>query len=290
MNTIGRKRCILIAYMIMTLSSIGFGLLALISNTTVFFASAMFMRFLEGLAQAFVQISVYSLISLEFPNENEKYLGYVEMAVGIGTTVGPFMGSIIFSICGYLGTFAFFSVVLCLSTFYLNLALPSRLNENKQTIVSESELSPVIELKDGTITYATFFKHKEIMMFLFACWISSILFYYYGNILSVQLTHGMGLNEKYIGIYFCLSSIGYALASPLSAMLTKTFSRRYLIMASFTIVGIGSLLVGPSRLLGLPENPWLMGIGMFITGMGNPFLYINILPEMISTMKAKYSD
>jgi MFS family permease len=124
MKGIGRKTCILIAFILMTLSSIGFGLLVLISNTKVFFVTAMLMRMIEGLAQSFVQAAVYSLISIEFPDENEKYLAYVEMAVGIGTTVGPFLGGIIYSLFGYFGTFAFFSVILLLCGLYLSVSLP----------------------------------------------------------------------------------------------------------------------------------------------------------------------
>jgi MFS family permease len=41
-------------------------------------------------------IAVYSIISTNFPNEREKYFGYVEMALGLGMTFGPFMSGILY--------------------------------------------------------------------------------------------------------------------------------------------------------------------------------------------------
>jgi MFS family permease len=57
-------------------------------------------------------VAVPAIISLQFPNNNEVYQGYAVMALGIGLTIGPVFGSIVFSIFNYSTSMFAFAVIV----------------------------------------------------------------------------------------------------------------------------------------------------------------------------------
>jgi MFS family permease len=48
-----------------------------------------------------LQITAYSVITQIFSSEIMKYIGYVEISVGVGLGLGPTIGSIIFTYTDY---------------------------------------------------------------------------------------------------------------------------------------------------------------------------------------------
>ena len=93
-------------------ATVGFGLIAYIPKSTtyhfdpeknkdvldegtydkLFFAVAIIIRFLQGVGDSMVSTAAYSIISIEFPAEREKYVGLCQTAVGLGLLSGPFIG------------------------------------------------------------------------------------------------------------------------------------------------------------------------------------------------------
>jgi hypothetical protein len=45
-------------------------------------------------------------------NEKDTYIGYVEMALGLGDVVGPAIGGMIFGAMGFVGTFISFGIMI----------------------------------------------------------------------------------------------------------------------------------------------------------------------------------
>ena len=77
-----------------------------------------------------VATSAYSIVAIEFPQQREIYIGYVQTAVGLGLLLGPVIGTIIYSFAGYEGTFYILSGVLTCSLLITTFFLPSRLNKS----------------------------------------------------------------------------------------------------------------------------------------------------------------
>lgn len=61
-------------------------------NDKLFFAIAIIIRFVQGVGDSMVSTAAYSIISIEFPTEREKYVGLCQTAVGLGLLSGPFIG------------------------------------------------------------------------------------------------------------------------------------------------------------------------------------------------------
>jgi len=83
------------------------------------------------------------LITIEFADDQEKYLGWAEAATGMGLAIGPTLGSFVYDEVQYLYTFVIFGALLLASLIPVYLALPRRLNDGYEQEHSEG----VVEVK-----------------------------------------------------------------------------------------------------------------------------------------------
>lgn len=129
LSKFGRKNSILLGYVFITLASLCFGLLKLVSNDTLFFALAIVIRFVTGIADALVTVAVYSVVTYEYPKQREQYIGYTEAALGLGMMMGPVMGSMLFGTLRYEWTFITLGCILGVCALIMWLLLPNRINK-----------------------------------------------------------------------------------------------------------------------------------------------------------------
>ena len=76
-----------------------------------------------------VATSAYSIVSIEFPDQREVYIGYCQTAVGLGLLMGPVIGTTIYGFAGYQLTFYILAAILTLSFATAIFMLPSRINK-----------------------------------------------------------------------------------------------------------------------------------------------------------------
>ncbi len=70
------------------------------------------------MGDAWVQTACFSLISLKFPENREKYIGLGEAASGIGLMAGPGIAGILYSFCGYFKAFFGFVVFIAITGIF----------------------------------------------------------------------------------------------------------------------------------------------------------------------------
>ncbi len=63
--------------------------------------------------------------------DKDRYIGYVEMATGLGDMLGPAVGGIVFSAYGFSGTFIVFASFVGLGTVVASLTISSALNQRR---------------------------------------------------------------------------------------------------------------------------------------------------------------
>jgi MFS family permease len=109
-----------------------------------FFGLSVAFRILQGIASASIQICGYSFATNELALEKEKYIGFVEMALGLGDMFGPAMAGLFYEFLGFSGTFAFFGGMIALGTILSILWIPEGLNsitsKDKAIVSSEERL------------------------------------------------------------------------------------------------------------------------------------------------------
>jgi hypothetical protein len=60
--------------------------------------------------------------------EKELYIGYVEIALGVGDMIGPALSGVFYAIFGFIGTFIIFSLMILIGTLFSIIWIPSSLN------------------------------------------------------------------------------------------------------------------------------------------------------------------
>ena len=91
-------------------------------------------------------------------------------------------------------------------------------------------------------------------------------------ILPFKLSLQFGFHEHRVGLFFFNFTVLVALVT-LSLLFVPTKVRKtlFILVGNFIIV-IGSLLAGPSKLLGLPNTLTLMRTGMWTAGTGRALM------------------
>ena len=71
-----------------------------------------FLRSLEGFGDAFALVAVFSLAAHEFPDHRDLVFGILEAAYGVGFTLGPLIGEILYAEVGFRDCFFYVSLIL----------------------------------------------------------------------------------------------------------------------------------------------------------------------------------
>ncbi len=60
--------------------------------------------------------------------DKDTYIGYVEMALGIGDMIGPAIGGVMYDIYGFSGAFVSFGVMISIGLVLSIIMIPKNLN------------------------------------------------------------------------------------------------------------------------------------------------------------------
>ena len=98
-SKIGRKNAVLLGLTLLSLTTVGLGMLDLISKTAwkEFYGAALAVRMTQGYANSLTVTTLYSIVSQNYKENKAVYIGYMEAACGVGLVLGPTIGSAIFS-------------------------------------------------------------------------------------------------------------------------------------------------------------------------------------------------
>lgn len=96
-NYFGSKNTIVVGFILMTITTCGLGAISYINNPYVFKYSACVLRFFQGQGDVLLQITGYSIITGIYSSEMIKYIGYIEICVGVGLGMGPVIGSLVYN-------------------------------------------------------------------------------------------------------------------------------------------------------------------------------------------------
>lgn len=133
--------------------------------------------------------------------------------MGFGLVVGPIIGSSLYSIFAFSGTFYMAGSVFILSSILLQFVVPKSVDRTDDTE----------RLTDSTqteITYKDVLSRRIFLCTAIAAFFSYFSYSYLEPILSIRLME-KGITEFWIGAFFCLYSSGYIISSLLVSQLTK---------------------------------------------------------------------
>jgi len=117
MMSFGRSNITTVGMIVMGASMIGFAISHYIEDKNTFIVFTLFIRFCQGLASSSIQTSVYSIITIVYPDKMERVIGYIEATMGVALVVGPLFGSVAFYFGGYQAPFLILGTVFFIFVF-----------------------------------------------------------------------------------------------------------------------------------------------------------------------------
>ena len=92
MQRVGKKNYLIIGFVFLITSTLGFATLYYTTEKWVFFAGAVIFRFIQGIGGTCLQVAGYTIALSEFSRRKEVSLAYMNAARGLGFLGGPISG------------------------------------------------------------------------------------------------------------------------------------------------------------------------------------------------------
>jgi MFS family permease len=99
-------------------------------------------RFVQGFASASIQTTCFTISGLIYKENQAAVLGYLEMSAGIGLTIAPVIGSLLYSTMGYNAPFVFFGSLFLLFGLVIKMILPYRVDKRGEPSTQEIFQTP----------------------------------------------------------------------------------------------------------------------------------------------------
>jgi predicted MFS family arabinose efflux permease len=126
---LGTKNTIIIGLFLVMFSTVGLGALARVLNGNMFRVIALGLRFIQGTGDIMLQITCYGVICQLFNDDIMRYIGYIEISVGVGAGLGPGIGGQLYPYLKYEWTMYVFGIMCLLGMALGVFMIPGELNE-----------------------------------------------------------------------------------------------------------------------------------------------------------------
>jgi len=291
LTTVGRKRILIGGLCSMGISMIGFGATSLSPNKNVFTVLVFVIRFLQGCSSCAIQTTSYAVISMSFPDAQEKYIAVMQTAIGGGLIMGPVIGTMLYTAFGFSNTFFLIGLCFLFLTFLLSFVVPSSIDNNDVHVETITERR-ISRYEENVVVVSTepisFFKLVTTGKFILAgCGglMAMFIFVFMEPVLAFRLQE-FGISPVLVGTFFSIQPVSYVLLSFSITWFTNIFANRGLLMFGAFMSFLSLILVGPSNYL--PDSIEIMAIGQLFVGAFGLFLMVPAIPEMINAASEKY--
>ena len=133
------------------------------------------------------------------------------------------------------------------------------------------------------ISLFTLFKTKEVMFALLTMVVGTFNIQFFSSWLENDVKEH-GWKENYTGYIMGTQSLVYLTGCLLLPYTCEGSPRRFQFV--FAIIGFGftMFLLGPSKMLKIPDNIWIISSAFPLLGLFQIFVFIPIIPEMIERL------
>jgi MFS family permease len=122
-------------------------------------------------------------------------------------------------------------------------------------------------------------------MCLAATCLSMMFTIFVDPILAVGMKRNFGTTNEMVGLIFLFSSVTYIIGASLSSWMSGRMHRRYVILTAFLLMCIQNVLIGPSAILGLPNEEILVAAGVTMTGLCLCLVLVPTVSEIIEILE-----
>ncbi|KAG1653904.1 Glutamate receptor ionotropic, delta-1 [Nymphon striatum] len=276
----------------LTTTDVGIVFVMYAKEGTPFYASCLVCRFMQGVGFVGIQISTFSIVTQEFSDYLSTFVGILEMAFGVGFSIGPSLGGFVYDVAGFEMPFFIVSGLLYVFNVIGFFTIKPQ-NSNKTSLNNEKSINALILIKI-----------PELLIPMGFCMLTIIMFTFIDVSLGPLFTETLKSTNTIAGLGFGLNAALYAGSAVLIGYLVDKKRCHHVIQIIGSVFGIIAFLIyGPIPGLGLDPNligPILGGILIDKTGVGYSGLVLcilcasmailNIVHFIVLTVKSRNSD
>ena len=274
--------------------SVSFGLFGLLTkmDKIPFEVISFTFQFLQAVAQSILFLTTLAIMLRIFPKYRTITISVFEVFVGLGYTIGPPLGGLLFDTFGF--TFMFFgtgTLSLILVSASVLLLIPYKLDMD--TIEDKGNQDYFLVLK--------LFRHFDMVIVITLILVGAVSMNYFVPVLGPFMAERHGLNPGTIGLMFLPKDVAIVLLAPIMGIVTTKV--RFLtpfIAVGFLIQAVGTFFVPPSQLFTnllnstavRSRNMELIStyVGMTLVGLGFVLSFLPMLTEQLNRAVLQFQD
>jgi len=188
---------------------------------------------------------------------------YIELCNGLGLGAGPFLGSAVYDWLDYEVTMYLFAVINAIALAVCWWALPSSLNQDPEkraaTTVSQKEVLSRVSWKNVLC-------NRHLIFALLTMFLVTYLLNMYAGFISTNLIR-LGFAGSNTGYIYGGQSVFYLLTCGVYGVVFDHWPRKFQLLYAQIGFAACCVLIGPSAFLDLPEDYWLIIIGVVYLGI-----------------------
>ena len=177
--------------------------------------------------------------------------------------LGPVLGGPLYTLFGYFESFAIFGGLLGISFITALIITPKSLNES---IYDEATPGQSKE-GDKKVSFSMFLLNKRALFALVSCLFVCFFMSYQSPFLTDVLRKEKHIPEVWNGPILALPCLTYTISCILVNYFVGKVPRRLLVLLSFLILAVSMLMQGPSQMLSLPDNNFIVLAGFALNGI-----------------------
>lgn len=166
----------------------------------------------------------------------------------------------------------FFCVILAV------MFLPPSLN--RVNINASTSLEGDAESNPYGITYHMMYTNKKAFINMTSGTAAMIFMVCFDSILSLRLKE-FNLEDHAIGYVFAVPCLCYAISASLVGTICQNMRRHNVTFIAFLFNTMALCVLGPSKMLHLPNNLWVLLVGLAFMGFAHAFIIVPLVPEII---------
>ena len=243
--------------LVATMSAILFGTITFVPHLTLFLIFAYLVRFIEGVSMAVLWSTVLAILLATYPNRPAAVYSLLDTTFGLGLSLGPVLGSLLFSFSGFLLPFLACGAAI-LTTGLLSLPQIVPLTHAAEKHITSGFPSP-----------RPLFSSTSLLTSLLTT--STVAFSAYGYMMPLLELHLASLNLTTTSIGFCFLTFSatYTVVTILCGLVSDSHIQPWTIcLTGLFSLFLSFIFLGPSPLIPLPSSVEFKVVGLVLQGLG----------------------
>lgn len=287
-NSIGPKLLYNVGALVQSLQGIAFGFLAYVDNLGWFLGLSYFLRALDGMADAASWGAILSMLMKIWPDKVASIMSWTELFFGLGYTIGPAVGSFLYSVGGFLLPFEVTGGIGLVIAVLIFFVIPNvdkiQETDSKDTITEPVETKP-------SLTLTAVAKSPK----LFMPYVDNIInFVGYGFIEAMIEPHldEAGATQAQVGFFFLIMGALYMVTTPIIGYTCDRIKSPIVVsILGNVFMAVAFVFVGPLPWIPIQSSvDLLFGIGAWV-GFSYTFCMVSTFSRAHGeAMRKGYND